>query len=104
MFTGVYAYEDGALETLKEAKNQGIFGFYDLPIGYWRTARRLMHDAANDHPEWASTITGLNDSDEKLSRKDGELGLAHEVFVASSFTANTLGEFPGELPRVSILP
>jgi hypothetical protein len=33
--TAVYAYEDGALETFREAKKLGLICIYDLPIAYW---------------------------------------------------------------------
>src|SRR5438874_8838156 len=93
LFTGVYTYEDGAVETLTATKEQGIAGFYDLPIGYWRAGRRLLATEANIRPEWASTMTGLGDSAEKLERKDAELKLADRIFVASTFTSQTLQEF-----------
>lgn len=102
--TGVYAYEDGALESFKEARRLGISCLYDLPIGYWRTARKLMESELERWPEWATTLTGFKDSKEKLERKDKELSLADCVFVASSFTARSLINYPGELPQVSIIP
>lgn len=101
---GVYAYEDGALESFKEAHRRGISCLYDLPIGYWRTARKLMESELERWPDWAATLTGFKDSAEKLERKDAELSLADCVFVASSFTARSLINYPGELPQVSIIP
>ena len=35
-FRGVYAYEDGALESFKAAHALGKLRIYDLPIGYWK--------------------------------------------------------------------
>jgi glycosyltransferase involved in cell wall biosynthesis len=100
----VYAYEDGAVSSFRRAQGLGLQCFYDLPTGYWRAARRLLAGEKERWPEWASTMTGLNDSEEKLSIKDEELSLASRIFVASTFVANTLKEYPGALPPVDIIP
>ena len=100
----VYAYEDGAAYTFEAARKLGLFTLYDLPIGYWRSSRRLLGQVATDHPDWAMTIKGMQDSDEKLARKDREIALADHIFVASSFTAKTLEEYPDQLPPVSVIP
>ena len=100
----VYAYEDGALETFKEAKELGLQCIYDLPIGYWKAARHLLKAEQERWPEWAMTITGFQDSAEKLARKDEELRLADHIFVASSFTAKTLSHYPGKLAAVQVIP
>jgi glycosyltransferase involved in cell wall biosynthesis len=77
---------------------------YDLPIGYWREARTLMNSALEQWPEWATTIQGFSDSEEKTSRKEEEIRLADHIFVASSFTAKTLEAYPGKLPPVTVIP
>jgi glycosyltransferase involved in cell wall biosynthesis len=100
----VYAYEDGALRTFLEAKRLNLQCFYDLPIGYWRAARRLLENECLLKPEWASTLTGFRDSDTKLARKDEELRLADRIFVASQFTASTLKDFPGTLAPIEVIP
>jgi len=100
----VYAYEDGALDTFISAKKMGISCIYDLPIGYWRSARILLKTEQQRWPEWAATLTGFRDSEEKLTRKDNELKLADIIFVASSFTAKTLADYPGKLPDVRVIP
>ena len=100
----VYSYEDGAVISFRKAKELGIKCFYDLPTGYWRAARRLLEGEKERWPAWTSTMTGLNDSDEKLAKKDEELKLANHIFVASTFVANTLKEYPGVLPPVDIIP
>ncbi|AMR34071.1 glycosyl transferase family 1 [Mucilaginibacter sp. PAMC 26640] len=100
----IYAYEDGALATFKQAKNLGLQCLYDLPIGYWRAAREMLTAEAERWPDWAVTLTGLKDSDSKLARKDEELKLADKIFVASSFTAKTLDYFPGQLAKIQVIP
>ena len=100
----VYAYEDGALHSFTAAKQVGLTCFYDLPIGYWRAASRLLKAEQERWPEYAATLTGLRNSTEKLERKDEELKLADKIYVASSFTALTLKDFPGELCEVEVIP
>lgn len=101
---GVYAYEDGALSSFKAAKKSGLKCYYDLPIGYWKTSRQLLENEKNKWPDWAITLTGLQDSEYKLSQKDEELRLADHIFVASTFTANSLKNFEGILAPVTIIP
>ena len=100
----VYAYEDGAYLSFLEAKKQHLECLYDLPIGYWRAAMHLMAEEIEKWPDWASTLTGFNDSQAKLDRKDAELQLADRIFVASSFTAKTLQAYPGTLAPVHVIP
>lgn len=87
----VYAYEDGALETFKRAKNLGIKCIYDLPIAYWETGQKLMKEEAERLPEWACTLGGgICDSEEKLDRKRKELELADVVVGPGSFVMDSL--------------
>ena len=102
--TSIYAYEDGAMETFSSAKKKGIDCFYDLPIGYWRAARRLLEIEKDKWPDWVPTMSGFSDSENKLLIKDKEIELADKIFVASSFTALTLAEYPGILPPVKVIP
>lgn len=102
--TGVYAYEDGALESFTKAKQLGLYCIYDLPIGYWKSARLLMQKEFEINPDWSNTLTGFNDSDDKLNKKDQELAIADVIFVASSFTKKTLEDYTGELPEVKVIP
>jgi len=91
---GVYAYEDGALESFRAARDLNRQRIYDLPIGYWRVGQQIFAEEAERQPEWASTLTGTLDSAEKLDRKDDELRLATRVIVASTFTKKTLTDSP----------
>ena len=102
--TAVYAYEDGAAASFKAAKSLGISCIYDLPIGYWRAAQRLLEPERERWPDWVATLTGLEDSAAKLARKDEELRLADRIIVASQFTANTLRDFPGSLAPIQVIP
>ncbi len=100
----VYAYEDSSLYTFLEAKRLGLECLYDLPIGYWRTLHRLLGVERERWPEWLSTMPGLTDSSEKLFNKDEELRLSDQIFVASTFTANTLKDYPGKLAPINVIP
>ncbi|MBF4464333.1 glycosyltransferase family 4 protein [Flavobacterium sp. LC2016-12] len=102
--SGVYAYEDGALSTFKKAKQLGLCCIYDLPIGYWKSARLLLQEEFDVNPDWSGTLTGFNDSADKLQKKDQELALADVLFVASSFTKKTLKEYSGDLPEIKVIP
>lgn len=102
--TAVYAYEDGALFSFSEAKKLKIKCLYDLPIGYWRTAKRLLELEYERWPEWRPTLLSFGDSELKLAHKDEELRLADKIFVASQFTANTLKDYPGKLAPVEVIP
>jgi glycosyltransferase involved in cell wall biosynthesis len=103
-FTCVYACEDGALEVLTAAREKGLAAIYDLPIGYWRAARKLLEGEFERMPEWATTLTGFKDSAEKVNRKDQELAKATKIIVASRFTANTLKEYSGNLAPTIVVP
>lgn len=100
----VFCYEDVASHTFKEAKRIGLKCFYELPIGYWRSAHKLLKREQEIWPEWANTLTGFSDSEEKLKKKDEEISLADRIYVASSFTAKTLEEYPGKLPPIELIP
>lgn len=102
--SGVYGYEDGALTTFTKAKKLGLYCIYDLPIGYWKSARLLLEKEFEINPDWSSTLTGFNDSSDKLNKKDRELALADVIFVASSFTKKTLKEYSGNLPEIKVVP
>jgi starch synthase len=102
--TGVFAYEDGALDTLKTAQQLGLHRIYELPIGYWKAGHEIFRQEKKLKPEWASTLTGLKDSPEKLARKDEELAHAGTVLCASSFTKSTLELYTGAIPEIEVIP
>ena len=103
-FTGVYTYEDGALETLSAAAELGVPGIYELPIGHWRSARNFLKGEFDRMPDWASTLTGFKDSAKKLDHKDAELAKATKIVVASTFTAQTLKDYAGKLAPTIVVP
>jgi glycosyltransferase involved in cell wall biosynthesis len=100
----VYAYEDGAACMFQVARELGLKRFYDLPIGYWKTARQMLKVEQEKWPDWAETLVGMSDSDNKLARKDLELQLASRIYVASRFTANTLKDYDGLRAPIEVIP
>ncbi|HEY2343502.1 MAG TPA: hypothetical protein VGH90_10750, partial [Chthoniobacteraceae bacterium] len=100
----IYTGEDCALEAFEAARERGWRRFYDLPIGYWRAGHAIYREEAEREPEWASTLGGMNDSELKLRRKDGELECADTVVVASSFTRRTLAHSPTPVADVWVIP
>lgn len=105
-YDAVYCYEDGAYKTFREIKRSKtpVTCLYDLPIGYWRSARKYLKVEVERWPEWQSTMPAFRDSQEKLDRKDEELRLADHIFVASSFTKSTLQDCPFETAKVDVVP
>jgi glycosyltransferase involved in cell wall biosynthesis len=100
----VYAYDHGALETFRAAKARGLTCIYEHPIVYWREARRYQQEEADLHPEWKPTLGALQDSEEKLARKDAELTLADVVIVPSTFSKNSLNQAPGLKASLHVVP
>jgi len=87
---GMYGYEDGCLETFRVAKTRGLKCFYDLPIAYWETVRKLLDEEGRRLPEWEPTLVGTRDSPPKLERKTEELALADLVICPSLFVLQSL--------------
>ncbi len=100
----IFCAEDYALESFSAAQERGIGRLYELPIGYWRLARKIYEEERIREPEWASTLSGCKDSEQKLERKDEELRLADVVLVASDFTKRSLDACPSFRATVHVLP
>ena len=102
--SGVYAYDDGALATFREAKRLGLKTIFELPIGYWKAYRKIVEQETVLRPEWAVTMQGRQDSAEKLARKDEELALASHIVVPSKFVHRSLSEAGHLNADISVLP
>jgi len=104
-FSGVYTYEDGALETLAAAQELGIRRIYDLPIAYWEARRQLLAEEAERLPAWKVTLGGgVSDSEAKLSRKTKELDLSELVICPSQFVARSLPESARLQKKIVVAP
>ena len=100
--SAVYCYEDAALDTFRRARTLGVRCIYDLPIGYYRAARRVHDEERALMPEFADafTLDRSPDSAEKLERKENEAGLADVIVACSDFVKTTLidsGFAPGKI-------
>lgn len=89
-YSAVYAYEDGALECLRNARRMNKGAIYELPIAYGPYARKLIEVEAKKRPDWAFSLGGLRDSEIKMARKRAELEAADLVIVPSRFVLNSL--------------
>jgi hypothetical protein len=99
--TGVYGYEDGALNTFIEAKKLGITCIYDLPIAYWETSRKLLLEESERLPIWAETLGGgIYDSEAKLERKTREMELADIVLGPGDFVKQSLPQWASAKPII----
>lgn len=102
--SAIYAYEDGAADTFLEAKQRHIFCFYDLPIAFHLTSRRIQTEEAELFPELAATMPAVQEPEWKIERKNREVELADRIFVASSFTQRSLLDIGVPAAKISIIP
>jgi len=100
----VYAYEDGAAATFHEAKRQGILCLYDLPIPFYRTVFEIQDEESQRFPELAPGLMAIREPANKLERKEQEIQLADQIFVASSVTKNSLLKVGIKPNKISIIP
>jgi starch synthase len=100
----IYGYDGGALESFRVAKRLGVTCIYEHPTVYWRKVQQYQREEAELHPEWAPTLGALDDSEEKLARKDEELALADLVITPSSFSRASLLAAPNVSAPVHVLP
>ena len=104
-YSGVYAYEDGAVETFTAARELNLRRIYELPIAYWQTLRQLLAEEAERLPAWKTTLGGgVSDSEAKLNRKTKELELAEVVICPSQFVADSLPVNARTSKRIVIAP
>jgi alpha-maltose-1-phosphate synthase len=100
----VYAYEDGAAETFRIAKERGILCLYDLPIMFYRMSRDIQIEEAERFPELASALQAAKEPAWKIERKEQEVKLADRIFVASSITQKSLLDFGIKPEKISMIP
>jgi glycosyltransferase involved in cell wall biosynthesis len=86
----IHAYEDGAINSFKQAKKLGICCSYELPIAHWQTVRRLLSEEAERLPEWEPTLESTREPEDKLFRKEEELDLADCISCPSEFVLRSI--------------
>jgi glycosyltransferase involved in cell wall biosynthesis len=105
VFGGVYAYEDGALETFRAAIAKNVRRIYDLPIAFWTMVRQTLAEEGARLPAWKKTLGGgVNDSEAKLERKNQEIGMAELVICPSQFVARSLPEQTRTGKKIVVAP
>ena len=65
----IHAYEDGAFNTFRQGKEDGIQCSYELPIAHWATCRKLLAEEADRYPEWEPTLESTREPEENFSEK-----------------------------------
>jgi glycosyltransferase involved in cell wall biosynthesis len=86
----IHAYEDGAINSFKQAKELGVYCSYELPIAHWQTVRRLLSEEAERLPDWEPTLESTRESEDKLFRKEEELDLADCISCPSEFVLQSI--------------
>ena len=88
----LHAYEDGAAESFRMAKELGIRRSYEMPIAHWATVRRLLAEEAERLPDWEPTLESTREPENKLARKETELSLADCITCPSEFVLRSIPE------------
>jgi len=99
----IYAYEDCASSTFKEAKKRGILCFYDLPIIYFQMAKSILNEEAEIFPELRSSLQTVNEPNWKIERKKQEVDLADHIFVPSRFVRQSLIDANIPIDKISVI-
>jgi glycosyltransferase involved in cell wall biosynthesis len=86
----LHAYEDGAAESFRMAKELGIRRSYEMPIAHWATVRRLLAEEAERLPDWEPTLESTREPESKLVRKETELSLADCITCPSEFVLRSI--------------
>jgi len=86
----LHAYEDGAAESFRMAKDLGIGRSYEMPIAHWATVRRLLAEEAERLPDWEPTLESTREPESKLVRKETELSLADCITCPSEFVLRSI--------------
>ena len=100
----IYAYEDVAADSFLGAKKRNIYCFYDLPIAFHLTSRRIQNEEAKLFPELADTMMAVQEPEWKIERKNREVELADHIFVASSFTECSLLDIGVPRSKITVIP
>ncbi|WP_232308866.1 glycosyltransferase family 4 protein [Picosynechococcus sp. PCC 73109] len=100
----VYAYEDEAATTFEQAKQKGIWCFYDLPTPYYKTSQHIQAEETERFPELKSAIPAIREPRGKLERKQREVELADHIFVASSMTERSLLDIGVAPEKITVIP
>ena len=100
----LHAYEDGAVESFRMAKELGIRRSYEMPIAHWATVRRLLAEEAERLPDWEPTLESTREPESKLARKETELHLADCITCPSEFVLRSIPKKIREVKPCQVAP
>jgi glycosyltransferase involved in cell wall biosynthesis len=100
----LHAYEDGAVESFRMAKELGIRRSYEMPIAHWATVRRLLAEEAERLPDWEPTLESTREPESKLVRKETELHLADCITCPSEFVLRSIPKKVRAIKPCQVVP
>lgn len=100
----IYSYEDIAATTFQMAKLRGVYRLYELPVVFYKTNCAIQTEEAERFPELTSALHAVQEPLWKRQRKEQEIQLADHIFVASSFSKQSLVEVGVSPDKISVVP
>ncbi len=103
----VHCYEHSSLETIKRAKELGIFVVYEQPSQHHTYLTPVLKDQFEQNPILGDSMTSLLTNEKSIyrnKRRDEELSLADIILCNSTFTKNTLVNASIEESKIVVLP
>lgn len=103
----VHCYEHSSLETIKKAKELGIFVVYEQPSQHHSYLTPLLKEQFLQYPELGSENDSLLTNEKSAyrnKRRDEELKLADLIICNSTFTKNTLINAGIDEHKIQVIP
>jgi alpha-maltose-1-phosphate synthase len=99
-----WGFQGSCLQSLKAAKANGKLAICELATAHAPSARRILEEEKNLHPEWADSIDNVNFPAAYFDRLCEEPHQADIVIGASEFTLQTLRDDGVEDSKLRRLP
>jgi len=103
----VHCYEHSSLETIKRAKELGIFVVYEQPSQHHSYLTPIIRAQFKQYPNLGDIQTSLltnEKSEYRNRRRDDELALADLILCNSTFTKSTLVNASIDESKILVLP
>lgn len=101
---GVYGYPFGSYDVFCEAKRHNIKCFYELTTIYYKELKEITNKEKKKNPQYNSTISIYEESNEILKKIDLELNLADRIIVSSTFIKESLVKYGVPENKIKIIP
>lgn len=101
---GVYGYPFGSYEIFCEAKRHNVECIYELTTIYYKELKEITSIEKKINPQYSSTISIYEESDEVLKKIDMELNLADKIVVSSSYIKDSLLKYGFPEKKIKIIP